>query len=227
MNVHVLEHVPFEGIGSMECWLAGRDANTRYTRFYESSKLPDPRQIDLVIAMGGPMSVNDELDHPWLASEKEFIRQSIRLGLPVIGICLGAQLIANALGARVYPGEHAEIGWFPVDAVDTDEDVFRLPSGVPVFHWHRETFDLPTGAVLLAGSEACENQAFQIGQNIVGLQFHLETTPESAALILENCRGDLVQGEYVQTEPVIREISETACAEINQIMDDLLSYIAT
>lgn len=227
MNVQVLQHVPFEGIGSMECWLAGRDANTRYTRFYESSKLPDPRQIDLVIAMGGPMSVNDEREHPWLASEKEFIRQSIRLGLPVIGICLGAQLIANALGARVYPGRHTEIGWFPVEAVDTDGDVFRLPSGVPVFHWHRETFDLPAGAVRLAGSEACENQAFQIGRNIVGLQFHLETTPESAALILENCRGELVQGEYVQTEPAIREISETACAEINLIMDDLLSYLTT
>ena len=227
MNVHVLQHVPFEGIGSMECWLADQNANTRYTRFYESTKLPDPRQIDLVIAMGGPMSVNDEREHPWLASEKEFIRQSTRFGLPVIGICLGAQLIANALGARVYPGSHTEIGWFPVEALDTDGDAFQLPSGVPVFQWHRETFDLPAGAVRLAGSEACENQAFQIGRNIVGLQFHLETTPESAALILENCRGELVQGEYVQTEPAIREISETACVEINQIMDDLLSYVTT
>ena len=96
-----------------------------------------------------------------------------------------------------------------------------------MFQWHRETFDLPAGAVRLAGSEACENQAFQIGRNIVGLQFHLETTPESAALILENCRGELVQGEYVQTELAIREISETACVEINQIMDDLLSYVTT
>ena len=227
MNVQVLQHVPFEGIGSIERWLADRDAHTRYTRFYESFELPDPRHVDLVIAMGGPMSVNDEREHPWLASEKEFIRQSIGLGLPVIGICLGAQLIANALGARVYPGRHTEIGWFPVEAVDTDGDVFRLPSGLPVFHWHGETFDLPAGAVRLAGSEACENQAFQIGRNIVGLQFHLETTPESVALILENCRGELVRGKYVQTESAIREISETACAEINRIMDDLLSYLTT
>ena len=171
------------------------------------------------------MSVNDEQEHSWLAPEKEFIRQAIRLGQPVIGICLGAQLIASALGSRVYPGRHTEIGWFPVEAVDTDGDVFRLPSGVPVFHWHRETFDLPAGAVRLAGSEACENQAFQIGRNIVGLQFHLETTPESTALILEHCGDELVPGDYVQTDANIRETSETACADINRVMDELLSYV--
>ena len=199
MKVHVLQHVPFEGIGSMERWLAKRDASVGYTRFYESAKLPDPRRVDLVIAMGGPMSVNDEPDHPWLVPEKEFIRQAIRLGLPVIGICLGAQLIASALGAKVYSGRHTEIGWFPLEAVDTGEDVFRMPSDVPVFHWHGETFDLPIGAVHLAKSDACENQAFQIGRNVVGLQFHLETTPESAALILEHCGDELVPGEHVQT----------------------------
>ena len=225
MNVQVLQHVPFEGIGSIERWLADRDAHTRYTRFYESSELPDPRQVDLVIAMGGPMSVNDEREHPWLASEKEFIRQSIGLGLPVIGICLGAQLIANALGARVYPGRHTEIGWFPVEAVAADGDVFQLPDGLTAFHWHGETFDLPDGAVCLAKSDACENQAFQIGRNVVGLQFHLETTPESAALILEHCGDELVPGDYVQTDANIRETSETACADINRVMDELLSYV--
>ena len=203
MNVQVLQHVPFEGIGSIERWLADRDAHTRYTRFYESSELPDPRQVDLVIAMGGPMSVNDEREHPWLASEKEFIRQSIGLGLPVIGICLGAQLIANALGARVYPGRHTEIGWFPVEAVAADGDVFQLPDGLTAFHWHGETFDLPDGAVGLAKSEACDNQAFQIGRNVVGLQFHLETTPRSAAQLLQHCGHELVPGEFVQTEHVI------------------------
>ena len=104
----------------MERWLAKRDATMGYTRFYESAKLPDPGRVDLVIAMGGPMSVDDEQAHPWLAPEKEFIRETIRLGQPVVGICLGAQLIASALGSRVYPGRHTEIGWFPVEAVAAD-----------------------------------------------------------------------------------------------------------
>ena len=225
MNVHVLQHVAFEGVGSMSSWLVSRNADVRYTRFYESAKLPDLSQVDLVIVMGGPMSVNDESVHRWLVQEKEFIRQAVLLGLPVIGICLGAQLIASALGAKVYSGRYTEIGWFPLEAVVTGEDVFRLPSGVPVFHWHGETFDLPSGAVHLAKSDACENQAFQIGRNVVGLQFHLETTPESAALILEHCGDELVPGDYVQTDKNIRKTSETACADINRLMDELLSYV--
>jgi GMP synthase-like glutamine amidotransferase len=225
MKVHVLQHVPFEGIGSMERWLAKRDATMGYTRFYESAKLPDPGRVDLVIAMGGPMSVDDEQAHPWLAPEKEFIRETIRLGQPVVGICLGAQLIASALGSRVYPGRHTEIGWFPVEAVAADGDVFQLPGGLTAFHWHGETFDLPDGAVCLAKSEACDNQAFQIGRNVVGLQFHLETTPRSAAQLLQHCGHELVPGEFVQTEEVIRDTSETACAGINRVMEELLSYI--
>ena len=225
MNVHVLQHVAFEGVGSMSRWFASRNADVRYTRFYESAKLPDSSRVDLVIAMGGPMSVNDESEHPWLVQEKEFIRQAIRLGLPVIGICLGAQLIASALGAKVYSGRHKEIGWFPLEAAVTGEDVFRLPPGIPVFHWHGEVFDLPSGAVHLAKSDACENQAFQIGRNVVGLQFHLETTPESASLILEHCSDELVPGDYVQTDANIRETSKTACADINQVMEELLSYV--
>ena len=225
MKVHVLQHVPFEGIGSMEGWLAKRSATVGYTRFYESAKLPDPGQADLVIAMGGPMSVNDEQSLPWLAPEKAFLRETIRLGQSVIGICLGAQLIASALGSSVYPGRHREIGWFPVEAVDTGGEAFQLPGRLTAFHWHGETFDLPDGAVRLAKSEACDNQAFQLGRNVVGLQFHLETTPKLAALLLRHCRHELVQGEYVQTEPVIRDTSETACAGINRVMDGLLSYV--
>ncbi|MDP6794653.1 MAG: amidotransferase [Verrucomicrobiota bacterium] len=225
MKVQVLQHVPFEGIGSMEGWLAKRGATVRYTRFYESVKLPDPRQSSLVIAMGGPMSVNDEQAHPWLVPEKAFLREAIRLGQSVIGICLGAQLIASALGARVHPGRHKEIGWFPVDAVDADGDVFQLPGGLTAFHWHGETFDLPDGAVRLAKSEACDNQAFQLGRNVVGLQFHLETTSQLASLLLRHCGQELVPGKYVQTEPVIRDTSEIACADINLVMDELLSYV--
>jgi GMP synthase-like glutamine amidotransferase len=110
MNVHILQHVNFEGIGSIMPWLLMRSANISWTRFFESSELPEVGTLDLIIVMGGPMSVNDEAALPWLVQEKQFIRTAIQQGIPVLGICLGAQLIASALGARVYPGRHREIG---------------------------------------------------------------------------------------------------------------------
>ena len=171
MKVHVLQHVPFEGLGSMAAWLSDRGAEVQYTRFFASPDLPDPGNLDLVIAMGGPMSVNDEREYPWLAAEKAFIRETVRRGTAVLGVCLGAQLIAGALGAKVFPNAEKEIGWFPVEAVAADGDVFRLPRKATVFHWHGETFDLPRGAVRIARSAGCENQAFQIGKNVIGLQF--------------------------------------------------------
>ncbi|WP_373497731.1 type 1 glutamine amidotransferase [Desulfococcus sp.] len=225
MRVRVLQHVPFEGIGSMAAWLSGRGAEVQYTRFFESPELPDPRGIGLVIAMGGPMSVKDEAQHPWLRPEKAFIREVLRRGIAVVGVCLGAQLIASALGAKVYPNAEKEIGWFPVAAVETAADVFRFPREATVFHWHGETFDLPPGAVRLAGSAGCRNQAFQIGKNGIGLQFHLETTPESADRIIRHCRGDIVSGPYIQTEAAMRGTPASAYHAANRLMGDLLSYV--
>ncbi|MBI1822103.1 MAG: type 1 glutamine amidotransferase [Nitrospirae bacterium] len=225
MKVHVLQHVPFEGLGSIEAWLAETGADVQYTRFYESSELPNPRTVDVVVAMGGPMSVNDEREYPWLKQEKRFLQEAVRRGQSVVGVCLGAQLIASALGARVYANAEKEIGWFPIEAVDANGDVFRFPRQVPVFHWHGETFDLPPGAVRLAKSSVCENQAFQIGKNVIGLQFHLETTPRTADLLIRNCRGELGDGVYIQTEQAIRAATESAYAEINKLMGKVLSYI--
>lgn len=225
MKVHVLQHVPFEGIGSMASWLSARDASITHSRFYEFADLPDSAGLDLVIVMGGPMSINDEAVFPWLVKEKQFLRGAIQRGLPVIGICLGAQLIASALGARVYPNSAREIGWFEIEATPSASDVFRFPHRISVFHWHGETFDLPAGATRLAKSAACANQAFQIGKRVIGLQFHLEMTPECIDSILNNCRNELVEGASVQTEAVIRAASDVECAKINCLMDDLLSYV--
>lgn len=225
MKVHVLQHVPFEGIGSMASWLSERDAGVTYTRFYESSALPDPKGLDMVIAMGGPMSVNDEAALPWLKAEKLFVRDAVQFGLPVVGVCLGAQLIAGALGARVYPNREREIGWFGIEATPGTDDAFVFPQKATVFHWHGETFDLPAGAVRLAKSAACANQAFQIGTRVIGLQFHLETTPESLDSIVSNCRHELIESTYVQTESSIRAVPAGVYATMNSLMDDILSYV--
>ncbi len=225
MNVHVLQHVPFEGLGSIEAWLAARGAALTYTRFYESSALPALDALDMVIAMGGPMSVNDEAELPWLRDEKRFLREAVGLGLPVLGICLGAQLVASALGARVHPGPHKEIGWFDVEATPTPGDCFAFPERCKVFHWHGETFDLPPGAVRLARSQACENQAFQLGPNVIGLQFHLETTPESAASLIDHCGHELVEAPWIQPAAVLRAASPETYARIHALMDEVLGYL--
>ncbi|MFO7708080.1 MAG: type 1 glutamine amidotransferase [Desulfobacterales bacterium] len=226
MNVQVLQHVPFEGLGSIETWLSERDAVVRTTRFYHSAALPDLRTVDLVIAMGGPMSVNDEHEHPWLKQEKAFIKEAVGRGIAVLGVCLGAQMIANSLGARVFATAHKEIGWFPVQAVSSDAEAFRFPPRATVFHWHGETFDLPAGAIHLARSAGCAHQAFQVGRNVIGLQFHLETTPESVERIFHHCRDELVAGEYIQSEQALRAAPDTAYRDINRLMGDVLAYIS-
>ena len=225
MRAHVLQHVPFEDIGSMALWLAERGVDVSYTRFFENSVLPSLNGIDLVIAMGGPMSVNDESALPWLQAEKLFVRETVEKGLPVLGVCFGAQLIASAFGARVYRNNQKEIGWFPIEARPTIPNAFRFPDKSTVFHWHGETFDLPSGAAHLAKSVACENQAFQIGERVIGLQFHLETTQESARSILDNCSHELTPGPYVQSEAELRRVKSAAYTEINHLMNEVLSYI--
>ncbi len=227
MKVHILQHVPFEGPGSIGPWLRARGANHSYTRFFDEPTLPALRGLDLVIALGGPMSVNDEAALPWLVDEKRFIREAIVAGVPVLGICLGAQLIASAQGARVYPAPRKEIGWFDIDAVPDPEDVFGFPSRMSVFHWHGETFDLPPGAVPLARSAACKHQAFRIGHRVLALQFHLETTAESLDALVTNCRDELVDGTDIQTEDRLRAAPAEAFVTINRMMAALLDRLTT
>jgi GMP synthase-like glutamine amidotransferase len=225
MKVSILQHVSFEGLGSIESWLAARGAKAHYTCFFDSPALPDIADLDLVIALGGPMSVNDEADLPWLKEEKRFILGAIKSGKAVLGICLGAQLIATALGARVYPGPHKEIGWFDIESTSNSPELFQFPQTVDVFHWHGETFDLPPGASRLARSAGCENQAFQIGSNVIALQFHLETTPESAESLIVHCRNELIEDRFIQSEESLRKVPATKYAGVNALMADVLNYI--
>lgn len=225
MRVHVLQHVPFEGLGSIETWLSHRGARVTYTRFFESTRLPTLADIDFIIALGGPMSVNDEEQLPWLRPEKRFIADAIAGDKAVLGICLGAQLIANAMESQVYPNAEKEIGWFPVFAESSAPGTFVFPTSVEAFHWHGETFDLPAGAVHLASSAACRNQAFQVGTRVIGLQFHLETTPASADAIIRHCANELLPRPYIQTESALRAVSAANYAGINALMVRILDYL--
>jgi GMP synthase-like glutamine amidotransferase len=226
MQVHVLQHVPFEGLGSIATWLEVRQATIRYTRFFEAPELPPLDSIDMLIILGGPMSANDEDKLPWLVQEKQFIRDAIVREIPILGICLGAQLIASAMGARIYRNPAKEIGWLPIQAVAAPSGTLRLPQECLAFHWHGETFDLPAGAMHLARSKGCENQAFQLNQKIIGLQFHLETTPESAEALLNNCRDELVAGRFIQSEKQLRSVAFSSYQAINAVMSEVLAYIS-
>lgn len=233
LKAHWLQHVPFEGLGWIEDWLAEKRARVSSTRFHESPSLPDLGDLDLLIVMGGPMSVNEESLYPWLKDEKNFIAEAIQRGKAVLGVCLGAQLIASALGARVRRNPVPEIGWFPVEKAGGSPGsgsfggIGRiLPGAWEAFHWHGETFDLPAGALHLARSKACENQAFTIGDRVAAIQFHLETTPASARALVESCPGDLVPGPFVQSGSVILGRKDRFQA-INKIMRGVLDFLTS
>lgn len=225
MRVHYLQHVPFEGLGSIHAWLESRAATVTATRLYEGAHFPAPASIDLLIVMGGPMSVNDEASHEWLVAEKRFINEVMAANKGVMGICLGAQLIANCLGAKVFGNAERELGWFPIEAVASAAPSPFAPlfaSPREVFHWHGETFDLPAGATHLARSAACEHQAFSIGDRVLGMQFHLEMTAETLSAIIQNCPDDLAPGRWVQSEQGILGAAERFESS-NRVMAAVLS----
>ncbi len=183
MQVLAFRHAPLEGIGSIAGALDRRAIAWRAVDLYRNPEdLAEIENAAGIILMGGPMSANDDL--PWIPREIAVIRQAIEGGIPVLGICLGAQLIARALGSRVYPNAVKEIGWAPLHwtaAAHGDRLFAGLPDPETVFHWHGETFDLPAGGELLAYGDACHNQAFRAHGNVYAMQFHLEVTAEIIA----------------------------------------------
>lgn len=225
MKVHYLQHVPFEGLGYLEPWLTQHGHTISATHLYAGEALPDINDVDWLIVMGGPMSVNDEDEHEWLVSEKEFIKQAIDHGKYVLGICLGAQLIAVALGSQVYKHTHREIGWFPINlvpGVTLRPGTPSFPETFEAFHWHGDTFHLPANTVHLASSAGCPNQAFLYGDHVLALQFHLEATQDTAAALIQHCGEELAPGQpYVQSSQEILATPERFAA-INSVISNML-----
>lgn len=226
MNVHYCQNVPFEGLGSIEPWALKQGHKLTCSRLYLGDKLPPVDRIDWLIIMGGPMSVNDKLEYPWLVREMEFVKQAIEAGKTILGICLGAQLLAKVLGSDVYPNSHKEIGWFPVEKVGiATEGIGRVMADVvTAFHWHGETFDLPSGAVHIARSEGCENQAFVYNGRVIGLQYHLETTKASAEAIIKHCQHEIVEAKYIQSAKEMLS-DQSNFDKINIEMERLLNHL--
>ncbi len=201
MRFHWLQHVEFEDAANIGVWARQNGFSITKTRFYADDPLPDVRDIQALAVMGGPMNVYQHRDHPWLVREKQFIEKAIAAGVPMIGVCLGAQLLADILGGKVVQNPHVEIGWF--DVVLTDEAgncglVKDLPQRFMAFHWHGDTFEIPPGATRLAQSQACRNQAFVWGSHVLGLQFHLEYSAESILQMLAHCGHEISAAPFVQ-----------------------------
>jgi GMP synthase (glutamine-hydrolysing) len=179
VQVLVLQHIACEPPGVYEDVLRERGATIHRVELDEGDPLPDWRAFDAIVAMGGPMGAVDEDEHPWLVDEKQLIAEAVRSGLPFWGVCLGVQLLAASLGARVYPGPAPEVGELPVTLTDealADPVFAGTPRELLTLQWHGDTFDLPDGAARLAGSAAYPNQAFRVGAAAYGVQFHLEVS---------------------------------------------------
>jgi GMP synthase (glutamine-hydrolysing) len=229
MRICYLQHVPFEGLAGIENWAKSKGHSLDSVKIFNNDPFPSVDGLDWLIVMGGPMSVYEEDKYPWLVQEKRFIRAAVTSGKAVLGICLGAQLIADVLGARVYPNQYKEIGWFPIELTEegAKSGLFDfMPEQFTVFHWHGDTFDLPEGAVRTARSEGCLNQAFVYGEKVVALQFHMESTKDSIQAIVHNCSDEIVSGKYIQTAGEIFA-GEGNLSQINMAMNGLLDRISS
>jgi GMP synthase-like glutamine amidotransferase len=225
MRIHYLQHEPFETPGAILTWAEEHGHSLTSTMLYNNEPLPSIELFDMLVIMGGSMSVYEKHLHPWMEAELRFIESAVKANKGVLGICLGAQLIAASLGAAVYKNKSREIGWFPVSLTpegSSSELLKGWPDTFTMFHWHGDTFDVPAGAVRTAFSKATVNQAFEYGGKTVALQFHPETTLEDLELFLSNCQDDCRTADtFVQTLEQIREQARLIPA-MNKLLCKLL-----
>ncbi len=223
METYIFQHVEFEGPGILQKLLESRGHNIHVVKLYAGDPIPHEDDIDFAIMLGGPMSVLDEANYPYFVREKELCRDMIQLGKPLLGICLGAQMIASAFRAAIINAPEKEVGWFPVQWNDCSDKHGTGKGTINALHWHGQMFKIPKEASKLASSEGCENQAFKLG-SAIALQFHLEASPESVKSMLKNCSEDYANtsGKFIQSEKEIRELSSQYMKEANDFMEKII-----
>jgi GMP synthase (glutamine-hydrolysing) len=222
MRVHVLQHAAYEGPGEIAVWAEKRGHTVKVSHLYRGDALPALAAFDALVIMGGEMNIYQYRDWPWLQAESEFIQAALQHGKPAVGICLGAQFLADALGSRVVQNSVHELGWFPVTWTAASRERFpQLPSASTVLHWHGDRFGLPPGATRLAASEGCAEQGFVVPGKALGLQFHMEVDPALVKLYVDS-QGSWPAGKYVQVPAQILVEAGKHCEANRSLLHGML-----
>lgn len=222
MNLHAIQHVPFETVGSIEEWAKMHGYTLSITKMFDGDPLPALHAVDGLIVMGGPMGAYDDHLYSWLSQEKMYIQSAVREKKKILGVCLGAQLIAAVLGAVVHKNLYKEIGWFPVRPTDDGKKVFSSFNEQIVFHWHGDTFEIPHSAQRLFESDGCKNQAFLYNNHVLGLQFHLELTANELDDLIQHCQNELIADKYIQMETQLKSLHTNYFLENKRALFSLL-----
>ena len=227
MRIHFIQHMPFENPGTIADWAKEKNYSTTYTKIFENTDFPSIDSFDMLVIMGGVMGVYEENTYAWMNAEKSFIKKSIKANKKILGICLGAQFVAEALGANVFPHTKKEIGWFEVEKINQHKLTENLPQTFATFHWHGDTFTLPENAIHLFKTNACEQQGFLYNDRVAGLQFHMEVKEDLLNGMTENERAELIKADYVQTEDDIKNLTPKYIGQQKKFMYEFLeAFIA-
>jgi GMP synthase-like glutamine amidotransferase len=225
MRIHIVQHVPYEPPGHLIPWANYSTDIITFSKTYEAEWFPDPSLFDMLVVLGGPMSVHDTAQYPWLIREMDFIEKTIKKRKKVLGICLGAQLIARVLNASIYKNPYPEIGWYPVRLAPVARSlpVFKnFPDSWMAFHWHAETFAIPPMCFRIAETDGCPNQGFLYEDHVMALQFHMETDPAGIEALLSHSTEHRETGSYIQPEEVIREGIKIHIKNMHRMFENLM-----
>ena len=229
MKIQVFQNVSFEGPAYIEEIAEKNGYELHVSRLFDGENPLPPTDYDMLVILGGPMSIYEESEFPWLPNEKKAIELAINSEKIVFGICLGAQLLADILGAEVYKNEEREIGWFPVHKVKAEsgnEPLSFLPNKITVFHWHSDTFHIPRNAVKIYSSEATENQSFIYESKVFAMQFHLEMKKSSIKDLVHYCEADLESSKFVMEKGKMLKLYKKYEDDNKKVLQDLFRHFS-